>query len=115
MKRAVAKRLREAAEVIATAAREISATIGSRIPATIKIAGGTTGLFIVAGGEAAPNAAPFENGSWHPVYARGPRSGWAWRRQPKKPFLEEAYAVSGEEAAEAFASVIDDWCAELDI
>lgn len=115
MKRAVAKRLREAAEVIATAAREISATVGSRIPGSIKVTGGTTQVFIVAGGDSAPNARPFEEGSYHPVYARGPRSSWTWRRQPKKPFLEEAMAVAGDAAAEAFSQVIDDWTQEIGI
>lgn len=113
LKRAVGKRLREAAEVIAEAAREISGQFSTRIPASIVVRGGTTQVWIVAGGEAAPNAAPFEDGSFHPVFARGPRSKWTWRRQPHRPFLEEAELAAGNEAAEAFAQIIDDWSDEI--
>lgn len=113
MKRQVGVRLREAAEVIAVAARSISGSFSKRIPASIKITGGTTQVWIEAGGDEAPNAKPFEDGSWHPVYARGPRSGWTWRQQPKKPFLEEAATTAADAAAEAFSAVLDDWIAQI--
>lgn len=113
MKRAVGRRLKEAAEIIAVAARADSGTFSTRIPGSIKIAGGTTQVWIVAGGPSAPNGAPFENGSFHPVFARGSRDTWTWRRQPHRPFLEDAERAAGVEAAEAFALVLDDWCEEI--
>jgi hypothetical protein len=113
MKRQVGKRLKEAAEIIADAARSISGEFSKRIPASIKVTGGTTQVWIVAGSDEAPNAKPFEEGSWHPVYARGPRSSWTWSKQPKKPFLEEAADTAGDAAAEAFSAILDDWAKEL--
>lgn len=113
MKRQVAKRLREAAGAIADAARKISGEFSRRTAASVKVTGGTTQVYIVAGGDSAPMAAPFENGSFHPVFAHGPRSSWNWARQPKKPFLEEAAAEAGDDAAEAFSAVLDDWIADL--
>ena len=115
LKRAVAARLREAAQILADAARGISGGFSKRIPASVRIMGGTTEVFIVAGGESAPNGAPFENGSWHPVFASGDRGKWHWAKQPHKPFLEEAIASAGDAAAEAFSAIIDDWCKELDL
>lgn len=113
MKRQVGIRLKEAAEVIAVAARSISSTFSKRIPGSIKITGGTTQVWIEAGGDEAPNAKPFEYGSYHPVFARGPRSTWTWRKQPERPFLEEAATTAADAAAEAFSAVLDDWIAQL--
>ena len=114
LKRASAKRLREAAEVIAVRARAISATFSKRIPASIKITGGTTGVYIIAGGpdgKEAPNAYPFEYGVRHPLF--GNRNHWY--AQPKRPFLEEAAVQAADAAAEAFAAVLDDWTKTLDL
>lgn len=113
MKRQVGKRLREAAQVIADAARKISGEFSRRTAASVKITGGTTQVYVVAGGDAAPMAAPFENGSYHPVFAHGPRRSWTWVKQPERPFLEEAAAEAGDQAAEAFSAVLDDWIADL--
>jgi hypothetical protein len=113
MKRQVGARLKAAGEVIAVAARTISGSFSKRIPGTVKIIGGTTEVYVQAGGDEAPNAKPFEDGSYHPVFATGPRSGWTWRKQPKKPFLEEAAAAAGDAAAEAFSAVLDDWIADI--
>jgi len=112
-KKAMAKRLKEAAEVVADAARSTSG-FSTRIPASIRVIGGTSGVSIRAGGKIAPNAYPFETGARHPLFAprgsarytKGP-----WYPQPKKPFLEEAEAIAIEPAVEAFANVIDDWLA----
>ena len=109
MIRAQAKRLREAAEIVADAAREISASFSTRIPASIRITGGTSKVYIRAGGPSAPNAYPFDTGARHPLFGN---RDW-WYPQPKKPFLEEAYVLTQNEMADAFALVIDDWCDEL--
>jgi hypothetical protein len=113
MKGAVGSRLRQAAGILADAARDISGAFSRRTAASMKITGCTTEVYIVAGGEGAPMAAPFENGSDHPVFARGPRYKWTWRPQPHRPFLEEAVASAGDAAAEQFSKILDDWIAEL--
>jgi len=113
MKRAVGKRLKQAAEIIADAARANSGTFSKRIPATIKVTGGTVQVWITAGGDAAPNAYPFEYGTYHPVYATGPRSTWHWAKQPKRPFLADAVDATAEAAAVAFSEVLDDWVSQL--
>jgi hypothetical protein len=110
MKKAQAARLREAAEVIAVAVRAAAAkTKSKRIPASVKIIGGTSGLWVNAGGpdgSEAPNAYPFEQGVRHPLFGmtgRGdakdrttPGHKGHWYPQPHIPFLEE-----GAEAAVA--------------
>jgi len=119
MKRAEALRLREAAEIVAMKCREIASQFSRRIPASIKVQGGTSRVVIVAGGPAAPNAYPFEKGAYHPLFAHGPRGsgpGWKnWYKQPYKPFLEEGAAIAGNDAERAFAKVIDDWLGKLNL
>jgi hypothetical protein len=113
MKGAVAKRLRLAGAIVAAAAKARASAFSTRIPASIKLTGGTTGVFIVAGGDAAPNAYPFEYGKDHPVFATGDRSTWHWGKTPKRPFLEEAVDETADLAAEEFAQVVDDWAKML--
>lgn len=113
IKAAVAKRLRAAGQVVAADARARAGAFSSRIPASVKVTGGTTMVYIVAGGDTAPNAYPFEYGKDHPVFATGDRSTWHWGKTPKRPFLEEAADATAELAAEEFAQVVDDWCAML--
>lgn len=122
MKRAMAKRLREAAEVIAEAVRVAGARCGKngskRIPPSVKLIGGTSGIWVTAGGEAAPNAYPFEVGSRHPVFGRIKANGdrvWAKEPMPHIPFLEEGAAAAIDKAAEAFGLVFDDWQKTLDL
>ena len=115
MKKAMAVRLREAAEIIATAVRVAAAeTKSKRIPATVKIVGGTSGLWVTAGGtdgKEAPNAYAFEEGARHPLFGNTNH----WYAQRHVPFLEEGADASADKAAEAFALVIDDWQKTLDL
>lgn len=113
MKASVGKRLRVAGQVVAADAKGRASAFSSRIPGTVKVTGGTTMVYIVAGGEQAPNAYPFEYGKDHPVYATGDRSTWHWGKTPKRPFLQEAADATAELVAEEFALVIDDWCKML--
>lgn len=97
--------LRAVAQVVATDAKG-RASFSTRIPATIKVRTGVGTVKVVAGGEAAPDAAPLENrgvaGSFrHPVY--GNRNVWV--EQQARPFLAPALeahreaVVTGIEAA----------------
>jgi hypothetical protein len=106
------KRLREAAEIIAEAARRISSRFSRRIPASVNVVTNTTGTYVMAGGPDAPNAYPFdppEPPSRHPLYGNRKH----WYNQPYRPFLEEAAEEAADKAAEAYAKVIDDWAKEL--
>jgi hypothetical protein len=110
------KRLKEAAQVIADETENITRTFSRRIPLSVRVRGGARGVRIVAGGDEAPNAYPFETGARHPLFAVGPRGTGRWQwwyPQPHRPYLEEAARAKLEEAAEKFAEVIDDWAKEL--
>lgn len=103
------RRLREAAEIIADKARE-NAGWSARIPGSIRVSGGSGGVSISTG---SPPAYPNEvAGVRHPVFG-GPgtaRPKAPWVTNQHRPFLAPAADSAGDEAAEAFAAVIDDWC-----
>lgn len=113
LQRAEAGKLREAARPILDAAKASAGAYSARIPASLSIGGGGRGVFIVANGSVAPNAAPFEIPERHPLWATGPRSGWQWRVQPHRPFLEIGAEQGSAEAMRIFATVIDDWTRQL--
>jgi hypothetical protein len=127
MKQIMAVRLRAAAEIIAVLARAKSAGFSTRIPASIKVIGGTSGVWITAGGPGgkdAPNAYPFETGARHPLFGlagdgrpgdRAAPGKGHWYPQPKRPFLEEAALEGMEPCAAEFAKVLDDWAKQLDL
>jgi hypothetical protein len=105
------RRLREAAEVIATQARE-NAAWSARIPPSIKVSGGSGGVSIMSDAPPAyPNEVP---GVRHPVFG-GPgtaRPKAPWVTNQHRPFLAPAADERIDEAGEKFAQVIDDWCKE---
>ncbi len=87
--------LKDSAEIVAVKARA-NASFSSRIPKTIRASGTTVSAKVVAGGDAAPHAAPLEHGGKggtfrHPVYGNLN----VWVPQPAHPFLTPA----GEESA----------------
>ena len=105
MKAIVKRRTREAAELIASAARARS-SFSTRIPASVRVTmlKGDEAALIVAGGPQAPNAYPFEEGKDHPLF--GNRN--FWYPTPKRPFMTEASELAANEAAMVMARVIDD-------
>jgi hypothetical protein len=110
-------RLREAAEIIADRARELSSR-SRRIPGSVRVYGDRRVMTIAAGGTRAPQAYTFENprggaGVWHPVYGHGPRSTWHWVRQTPRPFLLPAVDETADRAVNAWGeAVISDWAQE---
>jgi hypothetical protein len=112
LKLLMAKRLREAAEVIAVAVRAAS-SFSTKIPASVKVVGGNTGVYVIAGGDMAPSADPIEYGKRHPLFGKW-MSG-AQYTMKKRPFLEEAMEAAGDKAAEAFSEVLLDWAKALDL
>jgi hypothetical protein len=109
--------LREAGEVIANYCRIAADKFSARIPVSLSVKNDDKSVYILGGGHEAPNAYPFDPPSnppvWHPVHATGPRKNWNWAPQPYRPFLEEGAAAGGDEAAERFADIIDEWAKEI--
>ena len=103
---ALGTRVREAAELIAAAAKADAAQVSRQIPASIRVAqGDDTHAAIYAD---SPNAYPIETGERHPLF--GNRNFWYPMKQRR--FLENGAVIVGSEAAEVLARVIDDWAAE---
>jgi hypothetical protein len=115
---ALDSRLRQAAQVIADDAKVRAARWSRRMPLSVRITGGVSrGLNVVGGGARAPQYYTFEGKPSgaprsHPVYARGPRSGWTWVAQPPRPTLRPAAEAKADEVARIVAQVIDDWAHE---
>lgn len=108
LNRQMLKRLKDAATVIAEQART-NAGFSKRIPAAISVhATAADGVFILADGSKARNAAPYEYGDRHPTFGHDP-----WVQTPHKPFLEDAADMKGNAAADKFSAIIDDWAREL--
>jgi hypothetical protein len=124
-------RLREAAEIIAEDARMRSARWSRRVPASVRLQGGTSSVTVAAGGKAAPQAWTMEGNNSgtprrHPVFGteaqlqahldaggRGRHGhGWTWVSQPPRPFMKEAIEAKAEEAFRQFAKVVEDWAHE---
>lgn len=110
-RKAEASRLKDAAEVIAVAARARAATFSRRIPAATGVGGGLSakGVYIRTSGRKARNAAPFEFGERHPLFGNYKHM----YNTPHRPYMEEAAEAALDAAAEAYAEVIDDWAHEL--
>jgi hypothetical protein len=111
------ERLRQAGEIIANYCRIVADKRSVRIPMSLSVKNDSKSVYIIGGGPAAPNAYPFDPPTqppvWHPVFPSGARRHWRWAPQPYFPFLEEGAELGGDEAAEAFADIIDDWANEI--
>src|SRR5205823_404901 len=93
--------LKEGAQVTAFEARRL-ASWSSRIPASIRVDGAGTTVFVRAGGANAPHASVFEHGGkpgvfHHPVFGHRP-----YVAQTARPFLAPA-SISGEATTERVA------------
>jgi hypothetical protein len=103
------KRLKEAGNLVAGIARG-NASFSSRIPGSIRVGGGRSGVVVRAGSTKAPHAYAFELGKRHPLFGKtGPGD---WFPTAHIPFLENAAVAGFDAAAEIVAQVIDDWAAE---
>jgi hypothetical protein len=100
-------RLLEAGEFIASLARGY-ATWSSRVPASIRVGGGQSGVVVRAGGARAPAAYSNEiEGVQHPTFGHVP-----WVTNQFRPFMVPAAEDGAEEAALIVARVISDWARE---
>jgi hypothetical protein len=105
----MADRLLEAAKVIADQAKVNASGWSKRIPPSIRVSGSYPEVFIRS---AAPPAYPNEiPGVRHPVFGgRGTRRPHApWVTNQHRPFLAPAADQRADQAAEKFATIIDDW------
>lgn len=110
--------LRKAGEVIANYCRIAADKFSVRIPVSLNVKSDSDSIYILGGGPAAPNAYPFDPPTsppvYHPVFPdHKPRRSWSWAPQPYRPFLEQGAEAGGDEAAEAFADIIDEWAKEI--
>ena len=108
----LARRLREAAQIIADQARVNAAGWSVRVPPSIRVTGGGVTISISSN---APPAYPNEvEGVKHPVFGgRGtkrPKAPWVLNQY--RPFLAPAADEKADAALEAFSKVIEDWARE---
>lgn len=101
-------RLKEAGELVAGIARANASEVGTRLPGSVRVRGGRTGVYIVAGGPKAPYGYTAETAARHPLF--GNRD--YWYQGPDHPFLGPAGDEGAEGAAEIVAQVISDWAFE---
>lgn len=106
-------RLRRAAKLIADQAKVNAAGFSRRIPAATRISGATRPgddyVEIVTNGDEAPNASPFEDAEWHPLWGNKRHE----YQQPHRPYMEDAVNQKSDAAVNEIANVIDDWAADL--
>lgn len=99
----LARRLRQAAQIIADQAK-VNAGWSRKIPPSIKVRGSANISISSNAGPAYPNEIP---GVRHPTYGHDP-----WVTNQHRPFLAPAGDEKADAAAEQFANVIDDWAKE---
>lgn len=116
---ALARRVREAADIIAAGAAADAAGYPSvQIPDSIHVGQGTANTATIYADS--PNARPIELGLRHPLFATGPKvanatsGGWAhWYKMKQRRFLENGAVMTADAAAAALSLVIDDWAEQL--
>jgi hypothetical protein len=106
----LAMRLKEAGEIIAALARANFGSWSSRIPGSVRVTGGRTGVNVVAGGKKGPAAYTAELHVRHPLF--GNRDYWYDPGADQKPGLAPAAEEGVDAAARVVAEVIDDWAHE---
>jgi hypothetical protein len=97
--------LSKAAEIISTRAKEIASTRSRRIPAATHVTEANGIVQVKTEGSIAPNAAPFEAGELHPLWARVGSNKYNhgdWGRQPLFPYMMMAAEETLDQAAEAY-------------
>lgn len=101
--------LMQAAEKISTRAKIISGTFSRRIPIATHVTVNNGVVAVITDGSIAPNAAPFEGGELHPLWARV--GSWRylhfkWGQQPLRPYMMEAAASELDNAAVTYAKSV---------
>jgi hypothetical protein len=102
----------DAAGVICRMAKTISARFSRRIPAATHVGTNNGMVAVITDGNVAPNAAPFEAGELHPLWAHVGSwryEHWKWGKQPTRPYMIEAATAKIDEAAEAYAQSVYDY------
>jgi hypothetical protein len=100
--------LREAGEIVAADARN-RASYSDKIPASIKVRTARGNVKVVAGGDAAPDAAPIENKGRgfvrHPIF--GSRENWT-SKNSHPAFLSPAFDAHREEVLGMIETTLTD-------
>jgi len=105
--------LTNAANVFSKEAQKISSAFSTRIPLATHAVPSFDGVHasVITEGSIAPNAAPFEGGETHPLWAH--IGSWRyvhfkWGTQPLRPYMLEAAESAAQDACFAYSdSVID--------
>lgn len=108
------RRLLEAGEFIAVIARS-NASWSDRIPGSVRVGGGRSGVVVRAGNRSAPHAYSWEiPGVQHPVFGGRDtkRPDAPWVPNGTRRFLLPAADEGAGGAAEIVARVISDWARE---
>jgi hypothetical protein len=107
-------RLREAGELVADLARA-NASWSERIPGSVRVGGGRSGVVVRAGNRSAPHAYSWEiPGVQHPVFGGRDtkRPDAPWVPNGTRRFMLPAADEGADGAAEIVAQVISDWARE---
>lgn len=103
----MARRLKAAGNIVADDAKR-RASWSHRIPGSIRVTGGATSVSVRAGGEAAPDAYPWEAPDGrpvrHPTFGHGP-----WTAQTPRPYLRPALEANADRVAGEVTKVLDDF------
>lgn len=105
--------LKKGARPIVDRAKSNASSFSDRIPGSIRLNASSSRVQIVAGGARAPHAGVQEGTAEggarrHPVFARGPKSGWTWRSQPPRQYLRRAVEAGLPQLTDAAGDAIED-------
>jgi hypothetical protein len=104
--------LRRAANIICDRAQTIAAKRSRRIPAATHVLEDQGIVKVKTEGSLAPNAAPFEAGELHPLWAHVGSyryDHYKWGRQPFFPYMMEAALEKVDDAAQAYGDSVYDY------
>jgi hypothetical protein len=106
----------KAANIICRRAQLISATRSRRIPAATHVTSNAGMVAVITDGVVAPNAAPFEAGELHPLWAKV--GSWRydhfkWGKQPFFPYMMEAASTELDNAAIAYSESVYEYAKTL--
>lgn len=98
--------MRAASDSVVATAKE-NASWSKKIPGSIKRTGSVGNLKIKAGGDKAPDAAPYENGGKEGVFRHPVFGGEKWVSQKARPFLTPALEAESKKLEVAIDAAIE--------
>ena len=110
-------KLKTVGDVVAVKARS-NASWSTKIPRSVKVGVTAKGVYVKAGGNAAPHAAGFESGGRHPVFGHRDRwvnmgTGLGGNTNKLRPFMLPALQASQQQIEDAAVAALDEWVKSL--